>query len=602
VLDFNNNGYSDPATGNPAVCGNYAYVLQKIKKNNPNLKFLISVGGWYDSNLFSAATEPKYIDKFVTSIVEFVKFFGFDGVDFDWEYPGWEHGGQAIPGNPGGAGAGNAEDTRDCLKTTCAYPARSNDKAKFTAMVSKVRSAFNAAGKTPSGSNFLISMAAGIGADKMDKLDIKSVCENMDFINLMAYDVHGEWESNTNHQAALYDDTPPQYQNNNGVAQTSIDFAVNYYINNGCPANQVVVGVPFYGHAWGSVEEGGSHGLFQKGLAPSSTLKTNYVNIAADTNVQTFWDATAQASYGYSPASKVFWSYDTAQAISVKVGYGAQKGLGGFMVWPIDGDDSKSTLLNALTGPGTPPGPPPSGSSTTAAAQKTTTTTVVAPKTTTTAAVVQTTTAPVVQTTTAAVIQTTTAAVVQTTTAAVVQTTTAAVKTTTAVIVQTTTTSASSGQTPCVAPYDATKTYLKGDQASEGGFNYVANWYALNNDPAANSAPYSQWTNLGACGGTGPVVTTAAPTTTAVQQTTTAAVPKTTTAAVQQTTTVAAPKTTTAVAPITTTAAAGGKISNGASCTTFGAWGCSNACICNYVVANGANVLQWQCTPTSASC
>ncbi|KAJ3279453.1 hypothetical protein HDU79_000607, partial [Rhizoclosmatium sp. JEL0117] len=184
--------------------------------------------------------------------------------------------------------------------------------------------------------------------------------------------------------------------------------------------------------------------------------------------------------------------------------------------------------------------------------------------------------------------KTTTTAVVVKTTTSTTTTTTAAVKTTTAVIVQTTTTSASSGQTPCVAPYDATKTYLKGDQASEGGFNYVANWYALNNDPAANSAPYSQWTNLGACGGTGPVVTTAAP--------------KTTTAAVQQTTTAAAPKTTTAVTPITTTAAAGGKISNGASCATFGAWGCSNACICNYVAANGANVLQWQCTPTSASC
>ncbi|KAJ3077247.1 hypothetical protein HDU99_001216, partial [Rhizoclosmatium hyalinum] len=310
VLNFNNAGVSD-ANGNPVMCGNYAYVLNKVKKTNPNLKFLISIGGWYDSNLFSAATEDKYIDKFVTSIVKFVQFFGFDGVDFDWEYPGWEHGSE--PPFPGGAaGAGTSENTVDCSKTTCAYAGRTNDKAKFTNMVNKVRAAFTAAGKTPSGSNYLISMAAPAGDDKMNKLDIAAICKALDYINIMTYDIHGDWETNTNHQAALYDDTPPQYQNTNGVPMTSVDYAVSYWINNGCPANQVVIGLPFYAHGWSGVADGGSNGLFQKGtgITPNPDSAFNYGKLKADSTIKEFWDVAAQASYGYSASTQKFYTYD----------------------------------------------------------------------------------------------------------------------------------------------------------------------------------------------------------------------------------------------------------------------------------------------------
>ncbi|KAJ3247107.1 hypothetical protein HDU78_005171 [Chytriomyces hyalinus] len=353
VLDPN--GIQSDANGNPVICGNYAYVFNKIKKQTggSKLKYLISVGGWYDSNLFSAATEPQYIDAFVKSVAEFVKFFGFDGVDYDWEYPGWEHGNQA-PFSGGAAGNGNAEDMTDCSKGKCGYPNRNNDKAKFTALIQKTRAALP---------NSLISMAAPAGEDKMNKLDIKAICQAMDFVNIMTYDIHGEWDTTTNHQAPLYDNTPVDEQS--GI-MTSVDYAVNYFINNGCPADKVVVGVPFYAHAWkmpSSYVDNGSHGLFVKGATASGKTKLNYINLAADASITKYWDATAQASYGYSAIDRIFYSYDTEQAIKAKVGYGAQKGLGGFMVWPLDGDDANGTLLKALTGPGVTPSSPVTTSS-----------------------------------------------------------------------------------------------------------------------------------------------------------------------------------------------------------------------------------------------
>ncbi|KAJ3009861.1 UNVERIFIED_CONTAM: hypothetical protein HDU68_002456, partial [Siphonaria sp. JEL0065] len=169
----------------PALCGHYGYFLNHVKKaQNPSFKYMLSIGGWYDSNLFSAATEPKYIDKFITSVVEFVKFFGIDGVDFDWEYPGWEHGDSApFPGQT--AMKGTQDDVQDCSVATCSYAGRTNDKAKFNALATKLRAALTAAGKTAAGGDYQMSMAAPAGLAKMNKLDIKTICATLDFINIM---------------------------------------------------------------------------------------------------------------------------------------------------------------------------------------------------------------------------------------------------------------------------------------------------------------------------------------------------------------------------------------------------------------------------------
>jgi chitinase len=77
--------------------------------------------------------------------------------------------------------------------------------------------------------------------------------------------------------------------------------------------------------------------------------------------------------------------------------------------------------------------------------------------------------------------------------------------------------SAAQAATTCAAAWSATTVYTGGQQASENGINYTANWWTQGNDPATNnggSGSGQPWTSGGSCtggsgsgpggGGTGP--------------------------------------------------------------------------------------------------
>ena len=54
----------------------------------------------------------------------------------------------------------------------------------------------------------------------------------------------------------------------------------------------------------------------------------------------------------------------------------------------------------------------------------------------------------------------------------------------------------------CAAAWSATAVYTAGNQASENGINYTANWWTQNNDPATNNGgpgTGQPWTSNGPC-------------------------------------------------------------------------------------------------------
>ena len=100
----------------------------------------------------------------------FVDSYGFDGVDIDWEYPGFEE----HNGTP-------------------------DDKENFTLLMQEIRDSLDF--YDPS---LLLTAAVGASADRMDDVDWDSIAEILDLINVMSYDFFGSWDEETNHNAPLY--------------------------------------------------------------------------------------------------------------------------------------------------------------------------------------------------------------------------------------------------------------------------------------------------------------------------------------------------------------------------------------------------------------
>ena len=75
--------------------------------------------------------------------------------------------------------------------------------------------------------------------------DVSPFAKLLDYIAIMNYDIWGSWSPGVGPNAALNDTcAPPQYQQGSAVS------AVRSWTSAGLPRNQLVLGVPAYGHSF----------------------------------------------------------------------------------------------------------------------------------------------------------------------------------------------------------------------------------------------------------------------------------------------------------------------------------------------------------------
>jgi chitinase len=67
----------------------YIPTIVGYKSQNPNLKVLLSIGGWnFPSNYFSRmVSSASSRQTFIQSVVQTLNQYNLDGVDIDWEFP-----------------------------------------------------------------------------------------------------------------------------------------------------------------------------------------------------------------------------------------------------------------------------------------------------------------------------------------------------------------------------------------------------------------------------------------------------------------------------------------------------------------------------------
>jgi len=278
-----------------------------LKKQQPELKVMLSLGGWGGcetcSDVFNTEVGRK---EFAESVREVSDYFQTDGIDLDWEYP-------VVQGPPG-------------------HARRPEDRANFTELVKSIRKVSPPA--------FEISFAAGGYTGYIDSaIAWNDVVPLVDFINIMSYDlVHG-YSTTSGHHTPLYS-TPQQTE--------STDHAVQLLLKKGVPAEKLVIGAAFYGRFF-RIAPGVPVGLYQPcKFDHAFSFKYAADSLSSARGFEIFRDSTAMAPYAINTERRLLATYDDEQSVAAKTRYALDRRLGGIMFWQLYDDKFRSGLLDTI--------------------------------------------------------------------------------------------------------------------------------------------------------------------------------------------------------------------------------------------------------------
>ena len=291
--------------------------LVALKDVNPDLKVLVSVGGWgWSGNFSDASLTDSSRNRFAASAARFVLEHNLDGIDLDWEYPN----------HPG---AGNIY--------------RPEDVHNFTLMLRSVRERLDSlSAEQGRRDKYLLTIATGASELYAANTELGELQQYLDFINIMTYDFHHGASYQTGHHSNLF------LSSLDAPDGDATDRAVEIHIREGVPASKLNIGVPFYGRVWDGVEPV-SNGLYREARTTGAGMSyAEVLKALADPAFKRHYDSSAASPFLWNDADSVFISYDDGVSLAEKMKYVMEKGLGGVMFWEYT-EDVDGMLLNAIT-------------------------------------------------------------------------------------------------------------------------------------------------------------------------------------------------------------------------------------------------------------
>ncbi|POR35098.1 Chitinase 1 [Tolypocladium paradoxum] len=264
--------------------------LAELKRKNPHLKTLVSLGGASASADFPAlAANEGSRQTFARQAREFCDCHNLDGIDVDWEHPT------------------SPEQGRD-----------------FVELLRVARDAL------PS-PDYLVTTALTVGEYCLRNIDLVEASAFLDFLNLMAYDFTGNWTKVCGHHAQLLAPTDESGSVHPHLT-ASCSRGVEYVRSSGVPSNKVLLGIPVYARYFPHTQGHGEAFLSEAGEMDYCDLPDVWL---AEARVD---EAMAAASFVDAKDGKGFVSFDVPSTVAAKARYAKAMGLGGLFFWTGAGD------------------------------------------------------------------------------------------------------------------------------------------------------------------------------------------------------------------------------------------------------------------------
>lgn len=291
--NWNNGGYL-PNTG----------LIDLAHQNN--VKVFVSIGGWTLSGNFPAiAADPAKRQYFASECARVILTYGFDGIDIDWEYPGY-------------AAHGGTED----------------DKINFTLLLTEIRAQLDAL-ELQLEKELFLTAAVSASPIHAANLELHKIPGILDYLNIMTYDFAGTWDDVSGHNSPLYSDESGRQSTANVDAAFKL-----YHQTYNVPADKLNIGLAFYGRSFDNCSGIGlSHSGPDITTFPEEEGAPMYHQIIGKINqYNLFWDENAFVPYliGINSASVV--SFDNEQSVCHKCAYVLDNNARGVLIWEITGD------------------------------------------------------------------------------------------------------------------------------------------------------------------------------------------------------------------------------------------------------------------------
>jgi len=276
------------------------------------VRLVLSIGNYRDDTGYYGGFGPACKTKasrtiLINSIIEFLQKYDFDGIDIDWEYPGWSGLDDSSP----------------------------EDKDNFVLLCSELRIALDNYKKGLLLTSAVISGLNEAGISKF--YNVKELNKYLDYIHIMTYDMNSS--STASHHTNLY----------SGTRGYSTENSVKCFIALGATPSKLVIGAAFYGKISElSTPTTNLNSVLDRPVNETNTIQyTDIVNgYMNKPGYEILYDEANGANYITN--GTYFITYDSPKTIALKVDMVVDYELGGVMFWDY-GSDSTGELMDALS-------------------------------------------------------------------------------------------------------------------------------------------------------------------------------------------------------------------------------------------------------------